>query len=173
MAGTDKILSKANSNDTETISKSDYQNALACLDMVLKNGHLLKNPEEKEIEQFSFFSPRSNYISTDEIKPINVGHKNTEKENPITSKQDSITFSQPGSVNYTITESTFSNLGGDKTRCQNNIAAIRLLKQILKEKSAVLLPMSSRYLQNILVGVAWQMLLTAARLIGVRNMRNF
>ena len=133
-SGADKILSKANSNDTETISKSDYQNALACLDMVLKNGHLLKNPEEKEIEQFSFFSPRSNYISTDEIKPINVGHKNTEKENPITSKQDSITFSQPGSVNFTITESTFSNLGGDKTRCQNNIAAIRLLKQIEDEK---------------------------------------
>ena len=133
-SGADKILSKANSNDTETISKSDYQNALACLDMVLKNGHLLKNPEEKEIEQFSFFSPRSNYISTDEIKPINVSHKNTEKENPITTKQDSITFSQPGSVNYTITESTFSNLGGDKTRCQNNIAAIRLLKQIEREK---------------------------------------
>lgn len=133
-SGADKILSKANSNDTETISKSDYQNALACLDMVLKNGHLLKNPEEKEIEQFSFFSPHSNYISTDEIKPINVSHKNTEKENPITSKQDSITFSQPGSINYTITESTFSNLGGDKTRCQNNIAAIRLLKQIEREK---------------------------------------
>lgn len=133
-SGADKILSKANSNDTETISKSDYQNALACLDMVLKNGHLLKNPEEKEIEQFSFFSPRSNYISTDEIKPINVSHKNTEKENPITSKQDSITFSQPDSVNFTITESTFSNLGGDKTRCQNNIAAIRLLKQIEGEK---------------------------------------
>ena len=133
-SGADKILSKANSNDTETISKSDYQNALACLDMVLKNGHLLKNPEEKEIEQFSFFTPRSNYISTDEIKPINVSHKNTEKENPITTKQDSITFSQPGSVNYTITESTFSNLGGDKTRCQNNIAAIRLLKQIEREK---------------------------------------
>lgn len=133
-SGADKILSKANSNDTETISKSDYQNALACLDMVLKNGHLLKNPEEKEIEQFSFFSPRSNYISTDEIKPINVSHKNTEKENPITSKQDSITFSQPDSVNFTITESTFSNLGGDKTRCQNNIAAIRLLKQIEREK---------------------------------------
>lgn len=133
-SGADKILSKANSNDTETISKSDYQNALACLDMVLKNGHLLKNPEEKEIEQFSFFSPRSNYISTDEIKPINVSHKNTEKENPITTKQDSITFSQPGSVNYTITESTFSNLGGDKTRCQNNIAAIRFLKQIEREK---------------------------------------
>ena len=133
-SGADKILSKANSNDTETISKSDYQNALACLDMVLKNGHLLKNPEEKEIEQFSFFSPRSNYISTDEIKPINVSHKNTEKENTITSKQDSITFSQPGSINYTITESTFSNLGGDKTRCQNNIAAIRLLKQIEREK---------------------------------------
>lgn len=35
-SGADKILSKANSNDTETISKSDYQNALACLDMVLK-----------------------------------------------------------------------------------------------------------------------------------------
>lgn len=133
-SGADKILSKANSNDTETISKSDYQNALACLDMVLKNGHLLKNPEEKEIEQFSFFSPRSNYISTDEIKPINVSHKNTEKENPITSKQDSITFSQPDSVNFTISESTFSNLGGDKTRCQNNIAAIRLLKQIEGEK---------------------------------------
>lgn len=133
-SGADKILSKANSNDTETISKSDYQNALACLDMVLKNGHLLKNPEEKEIEQFSFFSPRSNYISTDEIKPINVSHKNTEKENPITSKQNSITISQPGSINYTITESTFSNLGGDKTRCQNNIAAIRLLKQIEREK---------------------------------------
>ena len=133
-SGADKILSKANSNDTETISKSDYQNALACLDMVLKNGHLLKNPEEKEIEQFSFFSPRSNYISTDEIKPINVSHKNTEKENPITSKQDSITFSRPDSVNFTITESTFSNLGGDKTRCQNNIAAIRLLKQIEGEK---------------------------------------
>lgn len=133
-SGADKILSKANSNDTETISKSDYQNALACLDMVLKNGHLLKNPEEKEIEQFSFFSPRSNYISTDEIKPINVSHKNTEKENPITSKQDSITFSQPDSVNFTITESTFSNLGGDKTRCQNNIAAIRLLKQVESEK---------------------------------------
>lgn len=133
-SGADKILSKANSNDTETISKSDYQNALACLDMVLKNGHLLKNPEEKEIEQFSFFSPRSNYISTDEIKPINVSHKNTEKENPITTKQDSITFSQPDSVNFTITESTFSNLGGDKTRCQNNIAAIRLLKQIEGEK---------------------------------------
>lgn len=133
-SGADKILSKANSNDTETISKSDYQNALACLDMVLKNGHLLKNPEEKEIEQFSFFSPRSNYISTDEIKPINISHKNTEKENPITSKQDSITFSQPDSVNFTITESTFSNLGGDKTRCQNNIAAIRLLKQIEGEK---------------------------------------
>ncbi len=33
-SGADKILSKANSNDTETISKSDYQNALACLDMV-------------------------------------------------------------------------------------------------------------------------------------------
>lgn len=133
-SGADKILSKANSNDTETISKSDYQNALACLDMVLKNGHLLKNPEEKEIEQFSFFSPRSNYISTDEIKPINVGHKNTEKEKNVTFKQDSITFSQPGSVNFTITESTFSNLGGDKTRCQNNIAAIRLLKQIEDEK---------------------------------------
>ena len=133
-SGADKILSKANSNDTETISKSDYQNALACLDMVLKNGHLLKNPEEKEIEQFSFFSPRSNYISTDEIKPINVSHKNTEKENPITTKQDSITFSRPDSVNFTITESTFSNLGGDKTRCQNNIAAIRLLKQIEGEK---------------------------------------
>lgn len=133
-SGADKILSKANSNDTETISKSDYQNALACLDMVLKNGHLLKNPEEKEIEQFSFFSPRSNYISTDEIKPINVSHKNTEKENPITSKQDSFTFSRPDSVNFTITESTFSNLGGDKTRCQNNIAAIRLLKQIEREK---------------------------------------
>lgn len=133
-SGADKILSKANSNDTETINKSDYQNALACLDMVLKNGHLLKNPEEKEIEQFSFFSPRSNYISTDEIKPINVSHKNTEKENPITSKQNSITISQPGSINYTITESTFSNLGGDKTRCQNNIAAIRLLKQIEREK---------------------------------------
>ena len=133
-SGADKILSKANSNDTETISKSDYQNALACLDMVLKNGHLLKNPEEKEIEQFSFFSPRSNYISTDEIKPINVSHKNTEKENPITSKQDSITFSRTDSVNFTITESTFSNLGGDKTRCQNNIAAIRLLKQIEGEK---------------------------------------
>lgn len=133
-SGADKILSKANSNDTETISKSDYQNALACLDMVLKNGHLLKNPEEKEIEQFSFFSPRSNYISTDEIKPINVSHKNTEKEKNVTSKQDSITFSRPDSVNYTITESTFSNLGGDKTRCQNNIAAIRLLKQIEREK---------------------------------------
>ena len=128
----EKILLAAQSENTDTISDKEYENALSCLDMVLKNGHLLENPKEHE-EQFSFFSTKSHYVSMDEIKPSFSKHKDPETEKDVVSKTDKSDITAVNS-DYTITENNYGDFGGDKTRCQNNIAAIRLLKQIESEK---------------------------------------
>ncbi len=129
----EKILLAAQSENTDTISDKEYENALSCLDMVLKNGHLLENPKEKEVEQFSFFGTKSHYVSMDEIKPSFSKHKEPEAEKDVVSKTDKSDITTVNS-DYTITENNYGDFGGDKTRCQNNIAAIRLLKQIESEK---------------------------------------
>lgn len=53
----EKILLAAQA-DLKMITDNEYKNALSCLDMVLKNGQMLENPKEQEIEQFSFFSAK-------------------------------------------------------------------------------------------------------------------
>ena len=124
----EKILLAAQA-DLGMITDNEYKNALSCLDMVLKNGQMLENPKEQEIEQFSFFSAKNHYVSMDEINPSK--HRDAENDNsPKPENKESTALKS----DYTINESNYGDFGGDKTRCQNNIAAIRLLKQVESEK---------------------------------------
>ena len=124
----EKILLAAQA-DLGMITDNEYKNALFCLDMVLKNGQMLENPKEQEIEQFSFFSAKNHYVSMDEINPSK--HRDAENDNsPKPENKESTALKS----DYTINESNYGDFGGDKTRCQNNIAAIRLLKQVESEK---------------------------------------
>ena len=124
----EKILLAAQA-DLKMITDNEYKNALSCLDMVLKNGQMLENPKEQEIEQFSFFSAKNHYVSMDEINPSK--HRDAENDNsPKPENKESTALKS----DYTINESNYGDFGGDKTRCQNNIAAIRLLKQVESEK---------------------------------------
>lgn len=124
----EKILLAAQA-DLGMITDNEYKNTLSCLDMVLKNGQMLENPKEQEIEQFSFFSAKNHYVSMDEINPSK--HRDAENDNsPKPENKESTALKS----DYTINESNYGDFGGDKTRCQNNIAAIRLLKQIEREK---------------------------------------
>lgn len=120
----EKILLAAQT-DSSIITDDEYKNALSCLEMVLKNGQMLENPKEPEIEQFSFFGTKNHYVSMDEINPSK--HRDAEKGN----------LPKTGTAlksDYVINESNYGDFGGDKARCQSNIAAIRLLKQIEGEK---------------------------------------
>lgn len=120
----EKILLAAQT-DSSIITDDEYKNALSCLEMVLKNGQMLENPKEQEIEQFSFFGTKNHYVSMDEINPSK--HRDAEKENlPKTENKESTALKS----DYVINESNYGDFGGDKARCQSNIAAIRLLKQI-------------------------------------------
>ena len=124
----EKILLAAQA-DLGMITDNEYKNALSCLDVVLKNGQMLENPKEQEIEQFSFFSAKNHYVSMDEINPSK--HRDAENDNsPKPENKESTALKS----DYTINESNYGDFGGDKTRCQNNIAAIRLLKQVESEK---------------------------------------
>lgn len=124
----EKILLAAQT-DSSIITDDEYKNALSCLEMVLKNGQMLENPKEQEIEQFSFFGTKNHYVSMDEINPSK--HRDAEKENlPKTENKESTALKS----DYVINESNYGDFGGDKARCQSNIAAIRLLKQIESEK---------------------------------------
>lgn len=124
----EKILLAAQT-DSSIITDDEYKNALSCLEMVLKNGQMLENPKEPEIEQFSFFGTKNHYVSMDEINPSK--HRDAEKENlPKTENKESTALKS----DYVINESNYGDFGGDKARCQSNIAAIRLLKQIEGEK---------------------------------------
>lgn len=124
----EKILLAAQA-DLGMITDNEYKNTLSCLDMVLKNGQMLENPKEQEIEQFSFFSAKNHYVSMDEINPSK--HRDAENDNsPKPENKESTALKS----DYTINESNYGDFGGDKTRCQNNIAAIRLLKQVESEK---------------------------------------
>lgn len=120
----EKILLAAQT-DSSIITDDEYKNALSCLEMVLKNGQMLENPKEPEIEQFSFFGTKNHYVSMDEINPSK--HRDAEKGN----------LPKTGTAlksDYVINESNYGDFGGDKARCQSNIVAIRLLKQIEGEK---------------------------------------
>lgn len=65
----------------------------------------------------------------DEINPSK--HRDAENDNsPKPENKESTALKS----DYTINESNYGDFGGDKTRCQNNIAAIRLLKQVESEK---------------------------------------
>ena len=128
----EKILLAAQT-DSSIITDDEYKNALSCLEMVLKNGQMLENPKEQEIEQFSFFGIKNHYASMDEINPSK--HKAAEKENlPETENKESTALRS----DYVINESNYGDFGGDKARCQSNIAAIRLLKQIEGEKRSAI-----------------------------------
>ena len=108
----EKILLAAQA-DLGMITDNEYKNTLSCLDMVLKNGQMLENPKEQEIEQFSFFSAKNHYVSMDEINPSK--HRDAENDNsPKPENKESTALKS----DYTINESNYGDFGVKcKSKC--------------------------------------------------------